>query len=172
MIKSKIFKKILGVILFLFGIFLLVNSELNITGAIVGVSELMLFANSVFGIIFIIFGIILLVTTQLDLEKIALSSSIKKHQSILRLAKDAVENQTVERELNHLIKELNNGNFEAGLGRPGHIDGTDIFYLRGRNGGRLYYHKIGENSYEIVAKSAKGRNQDRVISNLKKIYEN
>lgn len=172
MIKSNIFKKILGVILFLFGIFLLVNSKLNITGAIIGVSELTLLANSIFGIIFIISGIILLATTQLELEKIALSSSIKKHQSILRLTQYAVKNQTVERELNHLTDELNKGNFEAGLGHPGHIDGTDIFYLRGRNGGRLYYHKIGENSYEIVAKSEKGRNQERVISKLKKIYGN
>jgi len=172
MIKAKIFKKILGVILFLFGIFLLVNPKSNIIGAVIGVSELTLFANSIFGIIFIISGIILLATTRLDLEKITLSSSIKKHKSILRLTKEAVENQTVERELNQLTKELNKGNFEAGLGHQGHVVGTDIFYLRGRNGGRLYYHKIGEDSYEIVAKSAKGNNQDRVISKLREIYGN
>lgn len=94
---------------------------------------------------------------------------IKKNQSILRLTEDAIQNQAVERELNHLIKELSKGNFEAGLGYPGHVEGTDVYYLRGDHGARLYYHKIGESSYEIVAKSTKGRNQNQVINKLKDI---
>jgi len=36
----------------------------------------------------------------------------------------------------------------------------------------LYYHKIGENNYEIVAKSAKGRNQDQVIDKIEETYGN
>ncbi len=35
---------------------------------------------------------------------------------------------------------------------------------------RLYYHRIGDKSYEIVAKSEKGRNQEKVINKLKEIY--
>ena len=103
-------------------------------------------------------------------EKIVLTSAIKKQPSLLRLTRNAVQDQNVEREINHLIKEFVKGNFEAGLGRPGPIQGTDISYLRGRKGGRLYYHKVDENRYEIVCKSAKGRNEDQVINALREIY--
>jgi hypothetical protein len=106
-----------------------------------------------------------------DCPCITLSSSIKDNPSLLRLTEDAVNDQAIERELNNLIKQLSRGNFEAGLGRPGHISGTSVFYLRGRNGGRLYYRKTGENQYQIVAKSAKGRNQDQVINKIKDDYK-
>lgn len=151
---------------------MLISSQLvfsGITGAFLGIPELSP-PYFWFEAILVLSSIILLAHEQ-DLEKITLSSSIKKHQPLLRLTQDAVRNQTVERELNHLIKELSKENLEAGLGSPGHIDETDIYYLRGRRGGRLYYHKIGEHNYEIVAKSAKGRNQNQVINKLKEIYQ-
>ena len=164
------FKKYFIVILFLFGVFLLTYSNPTITGGFVGVSEIESSSMLVIGLIFIILSILILMTSHSNLEKIIISSSIKKHPSLLRLTQDAVVNQTVERELNHLIKELSKGNFEAGLGHPGHIDNTNIFYLRGVNGARLYYHQVGDNSYEIVGKSEKGRNQEKVINKLKEIY--
>lgn len=171
MIKKKDINRILSAILFISGLFLLINPQLNVTGAFLGVPESTAnFFSSLIGTIFIVLGIVLSTTTHSGLEIITLSSAIKKHQPILRLTKAAIRDQTVERELNHLIKELSKGNFEAGLGQPGHIEGTDIFYLRGRNGGRLYYHQIADDNYEIVAKSAKGRNQDQVISKIKGIY--
>lgn len=152
---------------------MLINSQSNITGAFIGIpASTNSFLNLFFGVIFIISSIILFATAHSELEKIILSSAIKKSQPLLRLTQEAVRNQTVERELNHLVKELSKRNFEAGLGHPGHISGTDIFYLRGDRGARLYYHKIGENSYEIVAKSAKGKNQNQVINKLKEIYGN
>ena len=89
---------------------------------------------------------------------------------MLRLTENAVKDEAVEREMNHLIKELSKGNFEAGLGHPGHVENTGVYYLRGRNGARLYYQKEGEKKYKIVAKSAKGRNQEQVIDKLKEIY--
>lgn len=170
MLKKQIIKLMISAILFIFGIFL-INSQANITGAFMGVSTSV---NSIFslflGVLFIVLSIILFATTHSKLEKIILSSAIKKSPALLRLTQDAVRNQTVQRELDHLVKELSKGNFEAGLGYPGHITGTDIYYLRGRNGARLYYHKINEHSYEIVAKSAKGRNQDQVIEKIREIY--
>ena len=89
---------------------------------------------------------------------------------MLRLTQEATRNQDVQRELDHLEREMQKGNFEAGLGHPGHIEGTDIYYLRGRNGGRLYYHKVGKFYYEIVGKSGKGINQQQVIDKLHDIY--
>lgn len=173
MLDKKTIKLTISAISFIIGIFMLINSQSNITGAVIGVTAS---TNSVLssflGIIFIISGVVLFATTYSRLEKITLSSAIKKSPPILRLTQDAVRNQTVERELNHLIKELSKGNFEAGLGHPGHISGTDVYYLRGRNGARLYYHKIGEDNYEIVAKSAKGINQDKVIDKIREIYRN
>jgi len=107
-------------------------------------------------------------------KKIVLSSSVKKDNTLLRLAREATKNQTVQRELNHLILELSKGNFEAGLG-PGHIKKTDVYYSRGDHGARLFYRKIGEdenNIYiDIVGYSAKGRNEDKVINKLIEIYE-
>jgi hypothetical protein len=169
----KTIKLTISIITFVAGIFLLINSQSNITGAVIGISgSVNSILNSFLGILFIVSSIVLFATTHSELEKITLSSSIKKSPPLLRLTQDAVRNQTVERELNHLIKELSKGNFEAGLGHPGHISGTDVYYLRGRNGARLYYHKIGEHNYEIVAKSAKGRNQDQVIDKIEKAYGN
>ncbi len=122
---------------FLLGIFLLIYPNPVITGGFVGVSEIESSAIMIVGLIFIVISLVILMTSHSNLEKIILSSSIKKHPSLLRLTQDAVENQIVERELNHLIKELSKGNFNAGLHRPGHIENTDIFYLRGVNGARL-----------------------------------
>jgi len=169
--KKRVIFRILSIISLIFGVFFLINSKSNITGAVIGVIAA---TNSFFslflGILFIISSVTLFLTAHSKLEKITLSSAIKKSPSLLRLTQDAVRNQTVERELNNLIKELSKGNFEAGLGHPGHIKKTNVYYLRGDNGARLYYRRIGENSYEIVAKSTKGRNQDRVINIIKETY--
>ncbi len=102
------------------------------------------------------------------LEK-KLTSAVRKEDSIRCLAEETARDDIVKRELDHLVYELGKGNLHAGLGRPGHIKGTDIFYLRGRNGGRLYYHQITD-GYEILAKSGK-KNQEKVIRKLLEIYE-
>lgn len=108
-------------------------------------------------VLFIVLSIVLVATPRLGLEEIAVSSVIKEHPSLLRLTRDAVRDPKVERESNHLLEELTKGNLEAGLGKPGHISGTGVFYFQGHNGAKLYFRKVGENSYEIVAKSAKGK---------------
>lgn len=173
MLKKKVIKLTMSAITFIISIFILTNSQLNITGAVIGISaSANSILNSLLGVLFIVSSIILFATAYSELESITLSSAIKKSSSILRLTQDAVRNKTIERELNHLVKELSKGNFEAGLGYPGHVGGTDVFYMRGRNGARVYYHKIGDNNYEIVAKSAKGRNQDQVMDNLRDMYGN
>ena len=101
-------------------------------------------------------------------RKIVLTSSIRDNDSLQKLAIEAANDQSVQRGLNGLVRELSKGNLEAGLGRPGHINGTNIFYLRARNGARLYFQET-ENGYNTVGKSSK-TNQQQVINALKKIY--
>jgi hypothetical protein len=173
--KRKIIK-FFGLLIFLIGIIFSLNSSLNLTGAFISYESLIHPLSFSLGIAFLILGIIIFSTASLyhpspTLEqRVAVLSSIKQNPSLLRLTEDAVRDESVEREMNHLIKELSKGNFEAGLGHPGHIEGTKVHYLRGRNGARLYYQKEGEKKYKIVAKSAKGRNQEQVIGKLKEIY--
>lgn len=165
-------RKILSLAMFIIGTIFLINAELNLTGAFLGFKNMTVLLSFFIGIIFLFLSIVVFTTASLALEKrvIKLSSSIKSHPSVLRLTQEAVKSPIIEREMNHLVEELYKGNFEAGLGHSGHIEGTNIFYLRGRNGARLYYRRIGENDYEIVGKSAKGRNQEQVIDRLKEIY--
>ncbi len=99
--------------------------------------------------------------------QIVLTSSISKDNSLVRLAEDAAVDQSVQRGLDHLTGEISKGNF---VGRVRHLEGTDVFYLGHDSGARVYYRQIGPNQYEIVAKSAKGRNQDQVINRLQKLY--
>jgi hypothetical protein len=173
--KRKIIR-FLGLLVFLIGIIFSLNSSLNFTGAFISYESLIHPLSFLLGIAFLILGIIIFSTANLyptspSLEqRVVLSSSIKQNPSLLRLTQDAVKDEAVEREMNHLVKELSKGNFEAGLGHLGHIEGTKIHYLRGRNGARLYYQKEGGNKYKVVAKSAKGRNQEQVINKLKEIY--
>lgn len=169
---KKIPIKYLSYFLFIIGLFFLINPNINITGAVIG-SELniQLTFSLILGLVFVILGIIIFVEAKEDrLEKIVLTSSINKNPPLLRITKEAVNNQDVQRELDHLMRELGKGNFEAGLGEIGHVRDTDVFYLRGDRGARLYYRKIKENNYEIVCKSSKGYNQDKALTTLGRIY--
>lgn len=168
--KKDTAKKTAAALFIVIGISLLVSSSPGITGAFLGAADSgYSFLNSFLGFLLMVAGILVLVTSPSGLEKkITLSSSIKDHPGLLRLTKDAVRNPEVERDLNHLIEELGKGNLEAGLGGPGHVDNTDIFYLRGHNGGRLFYHKI-ENGYEIVGKASKS-NENAAIKAIAKLY--
>ena len=87
------------------------------------------------------------------------------------LAEEATNDQKIQRGIDHLAYELAKGNLEVGLGKPGHIEDTNIFYLRARNGARLYYRQTAD-GYEIVGKSKKGKNQEKTITALKEYYEN
>jgi len=99
--------------------------------------------------------------------KIILTSSIGNDKTLVRLAEDATADQSVQRGLDHLTEGISNGNF---AGRVRNIKGTDVFYLGHDSGARVYYRRVGSNQYEIVAKSAKGRNQNQVINRLQKTY--
>ncbi len=97
-----------------------------------------------------------------------LRSALNEYRVLERLAKEAGSDQKVQRDLDHLTKELSKGNTEAGLGTK-YLEGTEnIRYMRGRNGGRLYFREIG-GGYVVVAKSSK-KNQDQVMGRLQEFY--
>lgn len=169
---NKLSKLAAGIALVTFGTGVLASGPSQITGAIVGVNSDIASPISTFlGFFLVACGILVLATapSQGLEKKIALSSAIKKDKGLLRLVEDAVRNEDVQRGLNHLIAELGKGNYEAGLGTPGHIEGTDIFYMREKNGDMLFYHQIGPNQYEIVGKASKA-NEQQVIDELRKTH--
>lgn len=151
-------------IFFFIGVFLFMGSNLKVTGAFLGAGN----GTTVSLTVLSVAGILIVLLSSLE-QKIHLTSAIKKDSGLIRLAQEAAGNEKVKRELDHLLYELSKGNMEAGLGRLGHLEGTDIYYMRGRNGARLYFHQV-KDGYEILGKSAKGNNQDRVIRKLCDLY--
>jgi len=166
---KKTTQKILSFAIFLIGAAFLINYQTDITGSFLNSDSTAYVFSFWVGIILLILSVIIFSSTLTLERRVEVSSSIKKNPGLLRLTQETVRDEIVEREMNHLIEQLSKGNFEAGLGHPGHIEDTDVFYLRGRNGARLYYRRTGKNQYDVVGKSAKG-NQDKVMGQLKKLY--
>jgi len=166
-----------SIILFMLGLVFFLSGEASITGAFLG-SGIASGVSSFLGLGMMFVASILFVAEEGGLEKtIKVTDSTEDNKVIKRLAKRAMKNQKVKKDLDHLSEALLEGNFQAGLGSPGHIQDTDIFYLRGRPGGRLFYHKTDESkdeiTYEIVGKAAgvgKKRNEYAVIKKLKELY--
>ena len=102
-----------------------------------------------------------------EVRRPSVNSSISEIPGLVRLAKQACRDQYVQRDIDHLQEGLNEGNYQAGIGIE-RLNGTPVWYMRGRNGGRLYFIP-GQGGYNIVAKSGKN-NQNRVISQLKSKY--
>lgn len=169
---------IISLLFFVSGMFLVLNSGVVITGAVIGVQSV-LYGGGAFisGLICLALSIVIfLLNTSGSGDKIELRSAINKHKDLAKLANDAGKDQYVQLDLDRLSLQLSKGNLESGLGQQGHVSGTDIFYLRARNGGRLFYHKIyggktGKIIYEIVGKSSKVKNnEDKVIELIRKYY--
>lgn len=188
--------KVFGISMIILGLIIeFINQSKPITGAFMGISNSSSITSVFLGLMIIVYGmfifgwpikwqkitakphqrppknppIIPLAKPKRIAGNIPLSSGIKRDSGLVRLAEQATVDQGIKRELDHLFYELSRNNLKAGLGDPGHLEGTDVFYLRGRNGGRLYYHQLG-NGYEILAKSGKGNNQDSVINKLRQLY--
>lgn len=103
-----------------------------------------------------------------DKPKVCVTSALTRDKRLFDLAMDAVKNEQVQRDLNHLANELVRGNMNPGLENKA-LAGTDVRYARTRNGARLFFRNI-DGGIEIVAKSGKGLIEDKVIARLKKLY--
>lgn len=170
------FRKIcffLGLVAFLAGIFLLIRSEINPLGAVIGITALNYSQIPLAGIFLLVISVILFFVGKGTLEeKIKVTSSIDKDPALVRLAARATRNETIQRDMDHLLVELQKGNLTPGFGRPGHVEGTDIFYLRGSEGARLFYRQTAY-GYEVVGKangSGKKNNEASVIQKLEELY--
>lgn len=160
---------ITGILVILFGAAVIASEGASITGAFAGAAEPSSFLLMLLGTLIALLGMLVLTRKPALEHKVMLTSAIKKDEPLLRLTREAVRDQYVAKDINHLTQELAKGHLQAGIGLR-HIDETDVKYLRSRRGGRLYFREVGPEHYEIVAKSAKGPNQDRVMERLRGIY--
>jgi len=165
MTKKEVYS-ILSFILFLLGILFILNLNADITSAAIGITFGYI-QNTFIGIVFLVISTILFIHEKLKLEEIKLISRIHEDKTLERLAEEATRNQEVQEDLDHLIYELKRGNPKPGM-EPEYIKGVGTEF-RTRSGARLYVKEI-EGGYEILAKSGKGRNQEKVIKRLKEIY--
>ncbi len=160
--------RIMGIGIFAIGVVGFLSSNSSITGAVSGTQNG--FSLGFFiSLILAIGGLVIFSTAHLE-HRVELHSTIKQYPAMVRLTKEATHSQDIEREMNHLIQQLSFGNLQAGLGAPGHLSGTPVHYLRGRNGARLYFTVDGKYEYTIIGKSSKGRNEDQVMSRLRELY--
>lgn len=93
-------------------------------------------------------------------------SRIKDNSALVKEAGKMGSNQRIQKEANHLVKELLQGNTNPGLGSKNLF--KVVSYLRGRNGARVFYRNVNE-TIEILGKSSKA-NEQKVIDILNKIY--
>lgn len=159
--------RILGMSIFAVGVVSFLSSNFSITGAVSGTQNGFSFGFFA-GLLLSVLGLAVFSTAHLE-HRVELHSAIKQYPPILRLTKEATKNQDVEREMNHLIYQFMRGNPQAGLGAPGHLSGTPIHYLRGRNSARLFYIQNGPEEYTIVGKASKA-NEQQVIDKLIELY--
>lgn len=93
---------------------------------------------------------------------------INEDNLLTREAIKAGKNSQVQKDLNHLEKELMKGNENPGIGRKS--IGSGIIEHRARNGGRLYVREV-DGVIEILGKSGKKKtNQQAVINRLTELY--
>jgi len=95
-----------------------------------------------------------------------ISSRVKSDRGLYRQAQRI--NQQASEDANSLLDQFLNGNSNPGIGN-GYLKGTDVFYLRARDGARVFLRNTGENTYEIVGYADK-QNEQAVIDILLRLY--
>jgi len=155
---------ILSFIFLVVGLFLLVNSQANITGAVIGASATQSEAGFFAGASLILVSFILFAISIGGLEKIIIiTNSINKIPAIKKLAKQSRKNQVVARDLDHLRGELRKGNLGPGSGYK-HL-GDQIYEFKTTRGARLYFRRTSE-GYNMIGESSKEL-QTKAVDKLK-----
>jgi len=98
----------------------------------------------------------------------SIRSIIKTEGPSAILAESRKLGQAQSQEINQLLKQFLDGNPNPGIGTR-RLPGTNIFYLRGKDGGRVFLRQVDINKYEILAYSDK-KNEQRVINLLLEYY--
>ena len=150
----------MSLILFLTGLSLIVFSKAIITGAFLGF-QLNYTQNLILGFILMIFSITIFLAG-MPLENMVIDHT-DTFKDLAKLSGRSLKNEQVKREIPRLIEQLKHGNFQGGIGFS-HLPQTkDIFYLRGKMGGRVFYHRLSEHKYELIAYANKN-NEQKVIN--------
>ncbi|GAC44064.1 hypothetical protein PPOP_3465, partial [Paenibacillus popilliae ATCC 14706] len=100
---------------------------------------------------------------------VQVTSSINKSNNLVRNAEKLSKRHDEQRQINHLTQQLFKGNSNPGMGNTSLRFGG-IHEARTVNGARLYFQNTRD-GFNIVAKSTK-KNQDEVISELRRMYGN
>jgi hypothetical protein len=161
MLPKRVFK-IMGLSFLAIGAIVLLNSFQGLTGFVIFEGADVNYGWFV-ALWFLLGGIVLLMAKKHH----KITSRIKDYGGLVRLAKESVKDQSVQKEINHLTEELYEGNANPGIGTRNLFG--NISYLRGRNGGRVFY-RPKPGGYEILAKASKDT-EDRVIDRLHDIYD-
>ena len=91
-------------------------------------------------------------------------SSIKSNDGLVKEANKL--SGRIQDEVNSLIKSFIGGNTNPGIGTKHLVN--DVYYLRGRNGARVFYRMIN-GTMEIPGKAYKG-NEQTVINLVIKLF--
>ncbi|MFG2017260.1 RHS repeat-associated core domain-containing protein [Actinomadura geliboluensis] len=102
-----------------------------------------------------------------DQSCLVMSSIVSEDPLLVRAAQRAGRDQTVQREMDNLFRQLANGNMNPGIGTSA-LEGTDVYYARGANGARLFFRNV-EGGVQVVGKADK-KNEQRVINRLLEMY--
>ncbi|MFF4831563.1 RHS repeat-associated core domain-containing protein [Streptomyces sp. NPDC001315] len=97
------------------------------------------------------------------------TSAIHDDPYLVKAAEAAGKNQRIQKEMDDLVMQFRGGNTNPGLGNKS-LSGTDVSYLRGRNGGRVFFRNT-DDGMQIVGKADKS-NESKVISRLTDMYGN
>jgi len=97
----------------------------------------------------------------LEIPTLRTISRVSENPTLVREAERI--SADAQREVNTLLEQYLNGNTNPGLGNKSL--GKGIFYLRGRNGGRIFLRENADGYLEILGKSDKG-NEETVIKTI------
>ena len=161
-------RKAISIILFAASMFFLLDSGAALAGAFIGVT-LPVSLSFGFSILFFIAGLMTLPSSEPQSQRNRLQISISD-STLERITEKSMRDQKAKRDAEHLIDQFNAGNDHPGLGKVGHIEGTPIFYLRGRQEGRVFYSRTGANSYNIVAITNKDY-EKKAIHRILELYK-
>ncbi|OIO62576.1 hypothetical protein AUJ83_02655 [Candidatus Woesearchaeota archaeon CG1_02_33_12] len=157
----------ISLIFLVVGLSFLVNSQANITGAVIGVSTLSSTKGYFTGAFFILISFVLFAASIGGLEKkIKVIDHIREIKSIEKLSKISRKDPLVAEYLDQLRYQLGQGNTEGGRGSK-NIPGTKIYESRIEKA-RLYYIQT-KDGFDVIGESSKN-NQQKVIDALKRYY--
>ncbi|WP_020669820.1 polymorphic toxin-type HINT domain-containing protein [Amycolatopsis nigrescens] len=104
---------------------------------------------------------------QLLVHNCPVLSIISQDSMLVKAAEEAGRNPVLQREMDSLVQKFITGNSNPGIGTKA-LAGTGLSYLRGREGGRVFFRKVGD-SMQIVAKADKS-NESKVIDRLIELF--